>query len=410
MSNDFNRGSFTRVQEIHSMLHPKPSDLLNPSRFFVREGDLFMWNKKKSKKSNRHFFLFNDIMLLCKKQGSKRYFLRIHITLRSPYVSTESIETSSHASEFRLHCKTRSFILYATTDEERKGWLRDMQNSITGNHPEEKGSGGEKDYAEFEEKKEKTRRASQNMQTAPMANHEKVTKASRSQSTAGVPAKKSSSGNNSNRDSKIMTNPGSQTDRGPQRAQSLQPQAAQKKKRAKDDTNVRPKSMMETQQLQSDSSLFVYNSPTVTNNPFLDVQPQQQNAYAQNSNPFATNNAFHNPQSARAQSMMMPQPQSFGNISNNARPQSMIVQSNPQMGYNANPFATTTPVSNPNPFATNVNTAPNPFATNVNTPTASNPFATNVNTNKSVANPFLTNVIPQQSAPQQNPFATTGGY
>lgn len=379
MSNDFNRGSFTRVQEIHSMLHPKPTDLLTPNRFFVREGDLLMWNKKKSKKSNRHFFLFNDIMLLCKKQGSKRFFLRIHITLRSPYVSVEPIETSSYASEFRLHCKTRSFILYATSDDDRKAWLTDIQNSISGNHPEEK---GEK-TGDKEERKE--RRASQ-VQPIPVVS---LTKA---QSTSAVPSKKA------NRESKVMsTNTGSQTERAPV---THQQQAVPKKKRAKDDSSARPKSMMETQQLQSDPSLFVYNSPTVTNNPFLEVQ--QQNAYAQNSNPFATNNSFHNP-NARPQSMVIPQNHTFGNTSNNARPQSMVVTSSPQLGYGSNPFATTTgAVTNPNPFATNTNAASNPFATN--TTATVNPFATNTNT---ASNPFLTNA-PQQQQPQQNPFATTG--
>jgi len=129
--------NYTRVWEIHSLLHPKPDDLISTSRFFVREGELQIWDEKRRRKRKRYFFLFNDILLLTKKESYKRYWLRIHITLRSPYVSVEESETGSFNYEFRLHCRSRSFIFYAPTGDLKKDWCVDIRKSITGDHKEE---------------------------------------------------------------------------------------------------------------------------------------------------------------------------------------------------------------------------------------------------------------------------------
>lgn len=48
-----------------------------------------MFDSKKNKTKKRYFFLFNDVMLVTKKESKKRFWLRIHITLRSDYVSVE---------------------------------------------------------------------------------------------------------------------------------------------------------------------------------------------------------------------------------------------------------------------------------------------------------------------------------
>jgi len=97
--------AYSRVWEIYGMLHPKPDDLISTSRYFVKEGEILVWDEKKKKKKKRYFFLFNDILLLCRRESHKRYWLRIHITLRSPYVSIEEIENASYNNEFRLHCR-----------------------------------------------------------------------------------------------------------------------------------------------------------------------------------------------------------------------------------------------------------------------------------------------------------------
>jgi len=129
--------NYTRVWQIHAVLHPRPDDLISTSRFFVREGELYVWNEKKRKKQLRYFFLFNDILLLTNRESHKRYWLRIHITLRSPYVSVEDIDNSSYNQEIRLHCRSRSFIMYAPSDELRRDWIEDLRASIAGTHKDE---------------------------------------------------------------------------------------------------------------------------------------------------------------------------------------------------------------------------------------------------------------------------------
>jgi len=356
-----NRGSYQRVREVYNILYPKPVDLLQPSRFFVREGDLFMWNRKKSKKSLRHFYLFNDILLLCKKKTSKRYFLRIHITLRSPYVTVETINSSAMNSEFRLHCKSRSFILYAFSEDERKEWVNDLDASIHGTHVEERGIATDDVARDVGESISSVAQLTQQMKTMAQSTGDLSSQTTRNQSAGSLQSS-----------DKVRRNPSD-------------------KPRSK---KSRPKSMVEPQnQLKNDPGSFVYTAPTVTNNPFLTNIPVQQvqPVYLTNS-PFATNQR----QSMVVQTTYMSNP---GNMS----PRSQMLTNNNPVVTQVNPFATNTPQVNP--FATN-NTF-NPFATN-NTQRIpqqqSQPQLTQ--------NPFLTNNPQQQQSPQQqiNPFATTGGY
>jgi len=129
-----NNYAFERVWQIHKMLRPKPEDLVSPNRFFVREGKMMFRHEKKKKKKKRNFFLFNDILLLCRKEGPKRYYLRIYITLRAQNVSVQ--ETNI---DFQILLKTRqsSFIFFAQSEQDRKDWITDIQHSISGTHNEE---------------------------------------------------------------------------------------------------------------------------------------------------------------------------------------------------------------------------------------------------------------------------------
>eukprot|EP01120_Amphizonella_sp_Union-15-10_P016699 TRINITY_DN8951_c0_g1_i1.p1 TRINITY_DN8951_c0_g1~~TRINITY_DN8951_c0_g1_i1.p1 ORF type:complete len:412 (+),score=80.79 TRINITY_DN8951_c0_g1_i1:79-1314(+) len=125
--------SRTRVWQIYEWLYPKPPDLVDGDRFFVREGELFVWSEKDKKKKKRYFFLFNDVMLLCKREGNKKFWLRVHITLRSQFVSVE--DTGSYDPlEFRLRCRTRTFLFWALSPENKKTWMRDIDASVKGKH------------------------------------------------------------------------------------------------------------------------------------------------------------------------------------------------------------------------------------------------------------------------------------
>jgi len=110
-----------------------------------------VWDDKKRAKKKRYAFLFNDILLLTKKEGSKRYWLRVYITLRSPYVHVEDASSgfnctlldnlahelspdSQALAAFRLHCKTRSFGFFTNSPEQNKGWMEDIADSASGAH------------------------------------------------------------------------------------------------------------------------------------------------------------------------------------------------------------------------------------------------------------------------------------
>jgi len=91
--------------------------------------------KKRRKRKKRYFFLFNDILLLCRKESPKRYWLRVHITLRSPNVYVEDVQHSRFNNEFRLHCRTRTFHLYASMPDQKRAWVTYIRRSIQGTHP-----------------------------------------------------------------------------------------------------------------------------------------------------------------------------------------------------------------------------------------------------------------------------------
>lgn len=56
--------------------------------------------------------------------------------------------------EFRLHCRTRSFVLYAEYEEEKDAWVSDLRNSIKGEHPSELQAKKDKEIIKREREKE----------------------------------------------------------------------------------------------------------------------------------------------------------------------------------------------------------------------------------------------------------------
>lgn len=103
-----------------------------------------VWDEKQSKKVLRYFFLFNDLLLICSQKRKKfRFFLknsqpllilrlRVYVTLRSPNVTVESIDNSSHNAELRIHCRHKSFICYVPNAEDKKYWVKAIRQSIEG--------------------------------------------------------------------------------------------------------------------------------------------------------------------------------------------------------------------------------------------------------------------------------------
>jgi len=130
---------YERVWEIYNKIRPKPEDFLSATRFFVREGKMLFRDEKKKQKKKRYLFLFNDVLLFCRKEGPSRYYLRVYITLRAENVSVEEINLDH---QFRLKTRQRSFIIFAPSSPLRAEWIHDLTLSINGTHVEELRSKG----------------------------------------------------------------------------------------------------------------------------------------------------------------------------------------------------------------------------------------------------------------------------
>jgi len=124
---------YSRVHQIYQSLAQKPHDLLDNDRFFVREGYLYVWQDKKNKMKKRYAFLFNDILLLTKKENGKKFWMRNYVSLRS---SKCNIADMPNTFQFNLECKSRCFIFQTTDAQLKNAWLEDLKGSISGLHDE----------------------------------------------------------------------------------------------------------------------------------------------------------------------------------------------------------------------------------------------------------------------------------
>jgi hypothetical protein len=70
------------VMRVYKMLDPKPKELLTPSRRFMREGEVLQYNSKERRTKLKYFFLFNDVLLITKKEGKNKFWLKVYIGLR----------------------------------------------------------------------------------------------------------------------------------------------------------------------------------------------------------------------------------------------------------------------------------------------------------------------------------------
>lgn len=146
------------VYDIFQKLYPKPNDFVVPKRFFIREGDVIMFHPNKRRRVTRHFYLFNDRLLITKRKQSSfaKYsdWLKIDVSLRVREVDIESMQTVSNNNEFRLHLPGRlSYIFFASSAEERDSWVADIVKSMKAEHP---GDPKAKKKEEQKAKEEKT--------------------------------------------------------------------------------------------------------------------------------------------------------------------------------------------------------------------------------------------------------------
>ena len=122
------------VVRVYNMLTPKPKELvLNAlTRKFIREGEIRVYNNKEKKAKPRHLFLFNDCVLIAKREGKTKYWLKVYITL-SPTIRIEDVRDTATAEkvEFRIYAPRKNFILFARTKGEKESWIQDLKDTIS---------------------------------------------------------------------------------------------------------------------------------------------------------------------------------------------------------------------------------------------------------------------------------------
>jgi len=59
------------------------------------DGEIDVYNSTERRMKHRYFFLFNDVLLLTKKEGSRRFWLKVYISLRTSLRVEDVPDTAS---------------------------------------------------------------------------------------------------------------------------------------------------------------------------------------------------------------------------------------------------------------------------------------------------------------------------
>eukprot|EP01129_Flabellula_baltica_P006391 TRINITY_DN2385_c0_g1_i2.p1 TRINITY_DN2385_c0_g1~~TRINITY_DN2385_c0_g1_i2.p1 ORF type:complete len:316 (+),score=68.49 TRINITY_DN2385_c0_g1_i2:119-1066(+) len=248
--------------------------------YFVREGWLRMWKDSKQKFKKRYCFLFNDVMLLCKKEGpltSKKYWLRIHITLRSPHCNITDRD-NSYNNDFMLNCRSRSFRFQFDSQNLKNSWMEDMQKSISGEHEEAQ--------KEVEKSRDALLHGDITLSNKPNPQHTSTNTGNQysyESDTSSEPEEK--------RQKKKKTSTSSQTNTSSSKNENNPPKKA--KKENTDNESFLLIDIPSTSTTYSNNPFDnfgnQYNAPQNNSNPFVQNQPNNQPQSMGSSNPFVSN-------------------------------------------------------------------------------------------------------------------------
>jgi len=130
----FKPGVPYEVQRVYDMLTPKPKELLANAgnRRFINEGEVGVFNHKERRTKRRYLYLFNDVLLVTKKEGKRTYWLKIYISLRSSSIRVEDVPDSAtrHKVEFRIYAPKKTIILFTQTEEQKLRWIKEIRTCI----------------------------------------------------------------------------------------------------------------------------------------------------------------------------------------------------------------------------------------------------------------------------------------
>ena len=107
--------------------------LLNdPSRTFVREGDLTKKHQLAGRSSTYRFFLFSDVFVYAHKSTQGDY--KVHEELPLHLMKVEDYENpvtnKARKSSFYIHHPNKSFLVVASNPSEKQCWVDDIKDSI----------------------------------------------------------------------------------------------------------------------------------------------------------------------------------------------------------------------------------------------------------------------------------------
>jgi len=136
----FTPGVPFEVQRVYDLLSPKPKELLQNAgeRRFISEGEIGVFNHKERRTKRRYLYLFNDVLLITKKEGKKSYWLKIFISL-GPSLRVEDVPDTAtkYKVEFRIYALKKTIILFSRTEDEKHRWLQLIRDCIANKKDED---------------------------------------------------------------------------------------------------------------------------------------------------------------------------------------------------------------------------------------------------------------------------------
>jgi hypothetical protein len=166
---------FSDSQKVYQMCTPHPKPLLQGRRSLVRHGTLDYFSPNTISRKPRYFFLFSDCLLLTKRTGTQKFWLKVYIHLgpnihiipmwdspdfefrllidekvriaRSPrgatqnvffdrlFGSFEALHEINRATRWHLQGtlakrKQRRLILYGQNKSHKEAWLSDLLHCL----------------------------------------------------------------------------------------------------------------------------------------------------------------------------------------------------------------------------------------------------------------------------------------
>ena len=117
------------IKQVASRIRNGDILLNDPSRTFVREGDLIKRHQLAGRSSTYRFFLFSDVLVYAHKSSQGDY--KVHEELPLHLMKVEDGGTNAKQTGFHIHHPNKSFLVVASTEEEKQQWITDINTSIT---------------------------------------------------------------------------------------------------------------------------------------------------------------------------------------------------------------------------------------------------------------------------------------